>query len=275
MTGWRGAVGAGVLAACGPSPVDDGGRRDRTLLEITLPATHNAMSNADDGWALPNQQHPIARQLDDGVRGMLIDTYAWQGEPYLCHGYCELGATPLAAALDDLRAFLEREPEEIVVLIIQDALSIAETQLAFDAAGLLGRALAPPATGEPWPTIGEMIDADRRLVVTRESGGPGPAWFPPFYDVGFDTPYEFRSVDAFSCDVLRGSGDHDLFLVNHWVEDPFPSEANAAAANAADVLRARIDACEAERGHRVNLLAVDGYAVGDLLQVVAERNARD
>jgi hypothetical protein len=29
--------------------------------------THNAMSNADDGWVAPNQTHPMKRQLDSFV----------------------------------------------------------------------------------------------------------------------------------------------------------------------------------------------------------------
>ena len=42
--------------------------------ELVLPATHNSMSNAADGWIAPNQQYGMDRQLQDGIRGMLIDT---------------------------------------------------------------------------------------------------------------------------------------------------------------------------------------------------------
>ncbi len=49
---------------------------DRPLADVVLPAAHNAMSAADQpGWLIPNQEHGIPQQLDDGVRGLLIDTH--------------------------------------------------------------------------------------------------------------------------------------------------------------------------------------------------------
>jgi hypothetical protein len=46
----------------------------------------------------------------------------------------------------------------------------------------------------------------------------------------------------------------------------------AAKANAAHVLRARAAACMKERGRLPNIIAVDFYAHGDLVPVVAELN---
>jgi hypothetical protein len=44
--------------------------------EVTFAATHNSMSAAQEpGWFLPNQRYGITRQLDDGIRGLLIDTH--------------------------------------------------------------------------------------------------------------------------------------------------------------------------------------------------------
>ena len=41
----------------------------------SLPATHNAMSVPLPGWYSSEQERPIADQLADGVRGLLIDTH--------------------------------------------------------------------------------------------------------------------------------------------------------------------------------------------------------
>jgi hypothetical protein len=62
--------------------------------------------------------------------------------------------------------------------------------------------------------------------------------------------------------------------MNHWVDGFFglPVEADAAAANSAEVLRAQLERCAKERGLRPNLLAVDFYATGDLFAVVDELN---
>ena len=49
---------------------------DRPLADVALPATHNAMSAADvPGFFFPNQDRGIPQQLDDGVRGLLIDAH--------------------------------------------------------------------------------------------------------------------------------------------------------------------------------------------------------
>ena len=48
----------------------------RTLDEVAIPATHNAMSAANQpDYLFPQQDEPIPKQLDDGVRGLLIDAH--------------------------------------------------------------------------------------------------------------------------------------------------------------------------------------------------------
>ena len=48
---------------------------DRPLTEVALPATHNSMSAPLPGWYAALVDGPIAQQLADGVRGLLIDTH--------------------------------------------------------------------------------------------------------------------------------------------------------------------------------------------------------
>jgi hypothetical protein len=48
---------------------------DRPLAQVALPATHNAMSVPLPGWYASEQERPIADQLTDGIRGLLIDTH--------------------------------------------------------------------------------------------------------------------------------------------------------------------------------------------------------
>jgi hypothetical protein len=47
----------------------------RSLDDVALAATHNSMAVPLPGWFASEQDHPIAQQLHDGVRGLLIDTY--------------------------------------------------------------------------------------------------------------------------------------------------------------------------------------------------------
>ncbi|HET6463744.1 MAG TPA: hypothetical protein VFH33_08080, partial [Candidatus Krumholzibacteria bacterium] len=49
---------------------------DRRLNEVAFAASHNSMSGADiRDWLFPNQNAGIAQQLEDGVRGFLIDVH--------------------------------------------------------------------------------------------------------------------------------------------------------------------------------------------------------
>lgn len=49
---------------------------ERTLPELTLPATHNSFSAADyPGWLFAQHEKGVAAQLAGGIRGFLIDTH--------------------------------------------------------------------------------------------------------------------------------------------------------------------------------------------------------
>jgi hypothetical protein len=52
---------------------------DRRYDEVAFAGTHNSMSAADQpGWFLAEQPHGIMRQLDDGIRVLLVDS--WNGQ---------------------------------------------------------------------------------------------------------------------------------------------------------------------------------------------------
>jgi len=244
--------------------------------QLVFPATHNSMSNAAEGWIAPNQQHGLRRQLEDGIRGMLIDTKEWNGELYLCHGACELGSILLADALAVLRDFLVESPSDLLVLVIQDDITSEQTAEAFAEAGLDSYVYSHNDDTD-WPLVRDLVEADTRLLVSAEAGGPPPAWYHHAWDLFQDTDYAFSDASAIHCDPNRGSEDSPLFLMNHWVDGflGVPVEADAAEANSAKVLEAQIARCDAERGLRPTLLAVDFYAAGDLFEVVDHLNGGD
>lgn len=243
----------------------------RPLDQVTFAGTHNSMSAADEGWLGPNQQHGIERQLEDGVRALMLDTVEEDGELLLCHGYCSLGSRPLVEALTAIDAFLEAHPDELLFIIFQDAIPVASTEAALRESGLLARAYDQrPARGD-WPTLGDLTADGVQLVVGLEAGGPPPAVLHHAWDLFQDTPYSFDSIDEFSCDLNRGRADSPLLLVNHWL-GPLPSAERSATVNVAAVLAARAEACAAARGMPVTFLGVDHYAVGDLFAVVDALN---
>jgi uncharacterized membrane protein HdeD (DUF308 family) len=302
---------------------------EKRLDEVVLPATHNAMSVPLAGWFSSEQDAPIAEQLRDGVRGLLLDTHyadklastrfrtdfagpaglreameqdgasdralraalrlrdrlGFRGEGdrgmYLCHTFCELGATPLEEVLDDLHTFLVTHPGEVVVVVNQDYVTPADFVRAVRAADLEPLVLTP-REGEPLPTLGEMVRSGRRLVLLAENHAGAAPWYQPAYGwLVQETPYTFARAAELttparlpaSCVPNRGPEQAPLFLVNHWVStDPLPRPGDAARVNAYAPLLRRARECARIRGRLPNLLAVNFYRRGDLFAVVDTLN---
>jgi hypothetical protein len=194
-----------------------------------------------------------------------------QGGAFLCHGLCALGWTELGAGLDEIRVFLQENPREVLFLIIQDEISPEDTADSMERAGLLPYVYAHQV-GDPWPTLREMIDSGRRLMITAENGGPPPNWYMHVWDFVEETPYTFLGPDQFSCEPNRGETGKPFFLLNHWIQRGSPNRVDAAVVNDYDFLLGRAQQCAAERGQIPNFVAVNWYGQGDLFDVVDTLN---
>ena len=244
---------------------------DRPFNRTVFPGTHNSMSNADASWVAANQQHGLTRQLEDGIRVMLLDTHYWKGGAYFCHSICEFGHQPLEEGLGEIKSFMDAHPDEVLAIIFEDGISPADTASAFESTGLV-KFVFTHEPGSSWPTLGEMIDSGGRLLITAENQGPPPAWYQHVWDMTFDNPYSYTSIDQFSCTLNRGSASNDLFLLNHWIGNPLPNPAASTTANRYEVLKEHADRCRNETGRIINFVAVDYYSIGDLFRVVNELN---
>ncbi len=192
-------------------------------------------------------------------------------EPYLCHNWCELGATKLTDAFANVRRFVDANPNEVILLLIEDYVSADDTRVAFAEAGLSNRVWTQDLD-QPLPTLQEMIDARRTLFVASQHQGPPPPWYHHGDDVITDTPFRFRSVEDLTCEHGRGDPDAPLLLANHWLDTGAPTPANGRAANTAEVLDEQIEECREERGRAPNIIAVDWYDIGSLFEVINELN---
>ena len=167
--------------------------------------------------------------------------------------------------------FLDDQPGEVLALIIQDeGPQPDDIAAAFEAVGLIDHLHAQPLD-EPWPTLGELIEADTRVIVFAENvAGEDHAWYHDAFTYIQDTPFSFETLDDFSCELNRGDAEGGLFLLNHWLSPASPTA--AAAANAEDVIAERFDECREQRGQMPNMIAVDFFSTGDLIETVAELN---
>lgn len=284
-----GAVDAGAVDASAPeAPRPDGGSTsparlcnghaalcDRPYDRVAYAATHNAHASTSRGFSIfnANQERTLTEQLEAGVRAMLIDVHDDGGVPHLCHGPCFLGKLLHTDGLQELRAFLDSAPNEVLTLIYEDRVPVDAIVADFEATGF-DELVYRHAPGTPWPTLGEMIDANTRVVVTAEQGRPPPDWFHHVWEVAWDTPYSYRSASEFTCAPNRGTVGNDLFLVNHWVNTDvgLPSRSNAEQVNQYEPLLARAMECWEAADQLPNFIAVDFAETGDLIRVIDTLN---
>ena len=224
--------------------------------QVAYAATHNAMSNVDEGWIAPNQTHGIMRQLEDGIRALMLDTHDDGGATMLCHGYCDFGGKPLAEGLGEIAGFLDANPREVVTIIFESYVTAEATATAFDEAGLTDLLFVPPAAGD-WPTLAEMIDAGTRLVVFTDSGGGAFPWYLDVWTWAWETDFEAQAPRDFSCDRNRGADGNLLFIFNHFLTDPVALPSLAEQVNY----------------DPLNFVTVDFYDIGDLFPAVDALNA--
>jgi len=185
---------------------------------------------------------------------------------YLCHGFCELGATPLVKALRQTHEFLVQNPGEVLIFVIEDYVSPEDLAATFAESGLDGLVYRGPAA-PPWPSLREMIDTRQLVLVLIESGRPGVSWIHPAFEVMQETPYSFKQPADLSCAANRGGTEGSLFLMNNWIDTtPNPRPSNAAIVNAYEALVARARRCEVERGKLPTVVAVDFYRTGELFR---------
>lgn len=295
-------VNPGVPRLCQGSARLCGMRYD----EVAYVTSHNANSTTYDRFIGPLQDPDMTAQLDAGARALQIDTYHWETSQevtrrldtpdlspeqrrliasaidrlnppreglWLCHAVCRAGAIELVPALTALGTWMRENPGEVVTLIVQDAISGEETERAFRQAGLDDLLHTPdPDPDEAWPTLGEMVDSGRRLVVfAEEADGPAP-WYRNFYRYGMETPFAFRSPGTMSCVPHRGGTGKRLFLLNHFITVAGGSRLDAGRINARDWVLDRAHRCERERGSPVNFVAVDYTTIGDVRGAVAALN---
>jgi hypothetical protein len=223
-------------------------------------------------------QNRVVKALDPaavaalGRLGTSIGLGSLEGDRavYLCHTLCELGATNAVEALSDVRRFLEHEQGEVVVLLMESAVTEQDLEETFEQAGLLDF-VATLDRSAPLPTLRELAEEGTRLLVLNEDPPSGDiAWIHDGFSFIQNTP--LGPVSTSSCAESRGTRDSPLFAVNDWVDsEPPPVEANRLVQTREALLR-RIRRCERDRGLPVNLIAVDHYDQGELVEVVRDLN---
>lgn len=119
-----------------------------------------------------NQDISLADQLKLGIRFLQGQTHKnILGDLDMCHTNCLLlDAGKLESYLGTVKSFLDGNANEVITLLLTngDSLDISEFDTAFKNAAIDKYTFVPSSNPLPigsWPTIGDMIDSGKRLVV--------------------------------------------------------------------------------------------------------------
>jgi hypothetical protein len=275
------------------APVSNGASElcERPFDQVAYATTHNAMSARfppyDYSILISNQCSGVPTQLADGIRALMLDIHfyfpdgAEWPDLYLCHSDCDFGYQLLNDGLAEIRQWLDENPAEVIAFIIETNSDTSGMEHwirdAFAASGLLPYAHVQ-VPGTPWPTLSEMIAANRRLVVLTDDsspntlcnadGNPCPWYHYLWSSLAFETHFSYSRPSDFSCVDNRGTPGNDLFILNHFLTNNTGAPSYAQQVNYGYLLTRRARDCWAFQGRIPNFVTVDFYEIGSVIRSV-------
>lgn len=245
--------------------------------------THNSFALAgaksatgSDLITFTNQQDTVTAQLKNGVRGLMLDMYDFEGDIWLCHSfggscYNFTAFQPAINVLKEIQFFLKENPAEVITIFIEDYVkSSSGLTKVFSASGL-SKYLFPiskmPKNGSDWPILSDMISKNYRLLVftsiesKEASEGIAYEW-----NYVVENQYGDDGMKAGSCSSRVESSPMNTYSKSLVLMNYFPSVPNSTAScaeNSAPLLR-MLDTCHDLSGNRwPNFIAVDFYKESD------------
>ncbi|KAG8063022.1 hypothetical protein GUJ93_ZPchr0003g17594 [Zizania palustris] len=223
-----------------------------------------------------NQEDTITDQLNNGVRALMLDTYDFKGDVWLCHstgGMCyDFSAfEPALDTFKEIEAFLSANPSEIVTLILEDYVHAPNGLTnVFNASGLLKYwfpVSEMPQNGKDWPLVSDMVARNQRLLVftsimsKQASEGIAYQW-----NFMVENYYGYVGMFPGKCSNRAESAPlndntKSLVLMNYFPSVP---EMITSCLQHSKSLTDMVNTCYSAAGNRwANFLAVDYYKRSD------------
>jgi len=204
---------------------------DRKYGNVTFLGSHDSFAFSGNPFALARTQEvDIKSQLTMGVRMLQAQSHMNNNELHFCHTTCGLfdGGT-VEAYLKKVKHFLDRHPNEVLTLVFTNPENLSVSKVwkpIFDKAGFTDLAYVPPQpvmSRDDWPTLGEMIESGKRVVVFLDRGAesrtdPAVDFILPQFQMLWEDKFD-PTNSKFPCKVDRTAGplapSQQLSLINH------------------------------------------------------------
>lgn len=236
--------------------------------EVAYLTTHNAFNSKQDRYLFPNQKTNITEQLNNGVRGLMIDVYEDNESIVVYHAYKFLGSQPLSVYLNDIKYFLDNNPNEILTIILETYTSSNAIENEISKVGLL-EYLHTQDVNSLWPKLQMMIDSNKRLVILsdKNDANENQSWYHYMWDFAVENKY-----GQINCEFNRGNPENSLFIFNHFITSLTGNKDNANKVNSFKYFMNHITKCKDLKNKFPNFITVDFYEIGESLDVVSKLN---
>ncbi|KIW09273.1 uncharacterized protein PV09_00194 [Verruconis gallopava] len=268
----------------------------RKYSDITFVGDHDSAFVGD----LPsqNQIKSLSDQLGGGIRFLQSQVHKWDipdlpglGDVLaMCHTNCLLEFGGLVQDyLKTVKSFLDANPREVVTLLLTnpDNAPMSDFDAVFKQVGLDKLAFIPSTSPNPlpmasWPTLGDMISQNQRLVVFIDYGANEKLvpYLLDEFNYYWETPFDTTDPNFAQCKIdrankLDSSGKSSMNIVNHFldVEIPFtdiliPDREAAGQTNAVSgdgSIGAQASLCKSIYGRYPNVVLIDFFGMGDAI----------
>ncbi|EGN97554.1 hypothetical protein SERLA73DRAFT_139822 [Serpula lacrymans var. lacrymans S7.3] len=269
---------------------------DRSYGNVTYIGAHDSFAYSTDPVALARDQEvDVPTQLSLGVRLLQAQAHDNNGVLHFCHTSCILfdGGT-VESYLTNVTTFLEANPNEVLTLLFTnpEGQSLPDQWApAFVNSGVSKYAYVPPhlpMKQSEWPTLGDMIDSGKRVVIFLDAGADGSDggvvdYILPEFDMIWETPFSVTD-STFPCSVNRTSGnlsaaDH-MYMINHSLnKDVFSTGViisdpiDAPTTNGVPSIMANANGCAPLGGNTYpNFVLLDFIDLGDAFTAADQMN---
>jgi len=211
------------------------------------------------------------------------------GTLQFCHNVCNFGERSPKDVFSNTLTFLNDYSSEVVVLLFQasrDQGPIVWDDLYLEMDNVNGFVdmIYVHKYGDKWPTMGELVERNTRIIVFYFNGGTCndgscPRGFEYFYNYAAETQYQSSSLedlrnDDYSCEITRGPKGDALpaafLVVNNFVTPP--DEVTSLTTNSASFLKERLTDCANIVKMRPNFVYLDFWSQGVTAQLIQYTN---